>query len=667
MTFQVKKIVLYGLGEDSQDPQIVEFKENTVNIITGPTLSGKSTLLEIMQYCLGGKDCMIPSGVTRDSVSWVGIELLLSTGESLLIVRSLPRNNSQTDKIYYESGNELAIPKRNSLNGNINYAELIRRLETTLGLDPKTVIDKSGARYSSKLQLLDEALVYCFQSQNEIANSDFLFHITEKKSTQHIRDYLPFFLGAVSADYTDKKQYLSKLLKRRDELQHIGQQKIISVSTSRFIDEAREIFTSGKNVGLIQSTEVLHPTLNGIKQQFSDVIKIDPTDANLSIPDQQDDIERMDRILHLTEEKNRYEKMVKALKHHHMAMSDYEKGVAEQRLRLKSINLISDMETETICPLCSSHLVSPPPSVSQIKKQLKSVENELDQIKTNIPALDRIRIRCEEKLRNTKSELAKLQSEHRKHLGENKHLERLRDKTNLQFEIIGMIRSFLNRVSDFEEENVDTQEELADIITQINEMENDHVFMENTKSLNRVLESINGKLTEYANEIHLFGTEYKDYSLSFDLDKLTVKITTEAGEFKLEETGGGTRWVAIHVILHLVLHEYFVTNNCSIPHFLFLDQPSQANASYAHFPDDSERSTRRIPTPEYKALIELITRVTMKIPNFQVIITEQVWYGHDESWYDNYVCENWWTKKKRLIPIEWLPPEQRELSAYGIS
>ena len=129
----------------------------------------------------------------------------------------------------------------------------------------------------------------------------------------------------------------------------------------------------------------------------------------------------------------------------------------------------------------------------------------------------------------------------------------------------------------------------------------------------------------------------------------------------LEKVGGGTRWVALHVIIHLVLHEYFATHGCPVPNFLFLDQPAQAYSSYNNA--ISENSTDKPePNTEYKKLIELITSVINQTPQFQVILTEQVDYGPEQTWYDDHVVENWKKSGKRLIPEEWKPTVQSRLA-----
>ena len=77
MTFQISKILVYSDKMDINEPQCVNFNENRLNIIVGPTLSGKTSMLAITKYCLGDKN-HIPDGVILDNAEWVGVEFLLN-------------------------------------------------------------------------------------------------------------------------------------------------------------------------------------------------------------------------------------------------------------------------------------------------------------------------------------------------------------------------------------------------------------------------------------------------------------------------------------------------------------------------------------------------------------------------------------------------------------
>ena len=233
------------------------------------------------------------------------------------------------------------------------------------------------------------------------------------------------------------------------------------------------------------------------------------------------------------------------------------------------------------------------------------------------------------------------------------HLRSLRDKSYRQVEIIGMIQSFLRKVNRENERVSNLKSELDEIKSLIAEWEENLIATNENYDLEHVLSSINERLTEYSYEIGLFNSDYSEYRLSLDLEQGTVFIHSQGRMTPLSNIGGGTRWVALHVILHMVLHEYFSTKGSPIPSFLFLDQPSQANASY-DYSKITDRNSDLKPNENYKLLIELITKILSKVPYFQVIITEQVNYGPTHPWFNDYVAEDWWKEEKKLVKEEWM-------------
>ena len=50
MTIQILQISVYGKNRERRD---VKFTPSHVNIITGASKKGKSSLLDIVEYCLG--------------------------------------------------------------------------------------------------------------------------------------------------------------------------------------------------------------------------------------------------------------------------------------------------------------------------------------------------------------------------------------------------------------------------------------------------------------------------------------------------------------------------------------------------------------------------------------------------------------------------------------
>ena len=86
MTFQIRTIAIY-----SETGEIREVKLNlgSLNIITGASKTGKSTLLDIVDYCMGSSGFPIAAGVVRTHARAYAV-LFQSGQEGVFVARFAP-------------------------------------------------------------------------------------------------------------------------------------------------------------------------------------------------------------------------------------------------------------------------------------------------------------------------------------------------------------------------------------------------------------------------------------------------------------------------------------------------------------------------------------------------------------------------------------------------
>ena len=98
MQISIRSIVLWPKRANKQCRQVT-FADGVINVITGQSGSGKSSLIHIVDYCLGSGKCSIPVGTIRESVAWFGV-LLQVPGRQLLIARRNPEGRDQGGDVY---------------------------------------------------------------------------------------------------------------------------------------------------------------------------------------------------------------------------------------------------------------------------------------------------------------------------------------------------------------------------------------------------------------------------------------------------------------------------------------------------------------------------------------------------------------------------------------
>ena len=131
INFQILNIILYGFN---QKKRVVTFRPGRLNIITGGSKTGKSALIEIMDYCLGSSECDIPMRIIRESIEWVGVRLEVTEGQ-VFIARRLPiKGQSSSTDVFYTIGQSVAIPEHSELNKTTNSVAIEGLLSAHVGI-----------------------------------------------------------------------------------------------------------------------------------------------------------------------------------------------------------------------------------------------------------------------------------------------------------------------------------------------------------------------------------------------------------------------------------------------------------------------------------------------------------------------------------------------------
>ena len=91
MDFKIKNLILWPRDYEKK-VRTLSFELNKINIITGDSQKGKSSIIPIIDYCLGSSKCTIPVGVIREKTDWIGIIISLDNRE-ILVARKEPGQN----------------------------------------------------------------------------------------------------------------------------------------------------------------------------------------------------------------------------------------------------------------------------------------------------------------------------------------------------------------------------------------------------------------------------------------------------------------------------------------------------------------------------------------------------------------------------------------------
>jgi predicted ATPase len=130
---QLDELVLYNHRGDTRP---IPLRAGQLNIITGDSRTGKSSLIGIVRFLLGSRSPNVPFGTVQQTVAWYGLH-------------ALEHNNSRAGLREYLGG--------------------------LLGIEDNRNEPALGQTRHPLSASFKHSLFYCFQGQGEIANPEILF------------------------------------------------------------------------------------------------------------------------------------------------------------------------------------------------------------------------------------------------------------------------------------------------------------------------------------------------------------------------------------------------------------------------------------------------------------------------------------------------------------
>ena len=246
MNLQVRAIALYSREGECRD---IRFTLGALNIVTGAAKTGKSSLLDIVDYCWG-RDCTVAEGEIRRATSWFAV-LFDRAGEGILVARKNPwPSGKASDEIYFERNIEDLPSNPTTFRKNITIDGLRMQLTDLLGIAENLNIPELPATRQPLEASASQAILFCLQAQDEIASRRLLFHRqSEQFVPQAIKDVLPYFIGAMGEDHYLKQRMHedARHRLRRLEREHGEVRALTDESTGT----ARNLLQEAKRVGLI--------------------------------------------------------------------------------------------------------------------------------------------------------------------------------------------------------------------------------------------------------------------------------------------------------------------------------------------------------------------------------------------------------------------------------
>lgn len=639
---QIKKISLYGKNGERRD---VDFTPSQVNIITGASKKGKSSLIDIVEYCLGSSECSVAEGHIRQTVAWYSILLLFPDSE-VFIARAAPLQGQKSNSVSHMMiADKINVPEYSELENSTNIHSVVAFLTSKLGIPEQvTEVPEEQTRSSIKIGF-KHSRYYLFQGQDEVAAKRILFHRqAEPHIPQAIIDTLPYFMGAAEDNRLSEIEKLRSL--KRDKARLLKRIKEIESLKGDGLQKGYNLLAEATSVSLY--TGDLIPNDNELLNVLNQISCWVPlNDDDLLNDDPSYDLDKQYR--QLSRQKKVIRSKLRAANEYAGSIGGFEEELSEQSLRLKSIGLYKNISNKAICSVCEKPHDEKSDMDSIIESTVSLLNSKLEGVSRNKPRittyLESLKVedqRLAENIKKTRSAIEIIREQEIEAV--TKH--QLDDKRS---RVVGRISLYLESV-DLGDDVTSLQERLDELAPQIEELEEKLDPSALKERVESQLSCIAEDMTLWAREL---GLEHSEHPIRLDASKLTVVAETPYGRTPLYRMGSGENWVGYHLVTYLALAKWFIEQGRPVGRFIFFDQPTQV-----YFPSDQaitgdiEEISDDEDREAVKRMFEWIFKVVEQLsPDIQVIITDHA--DIDEEWFQSSVADVKWRGDNALIPKHW--------------
>lgn len=644
MNAYIEKIALFNKEGEIREVPLTD----GLNIITGDSKTGKSALIEIVDYCLFSSRSTIPVGKITNFTELFSIIINLN-GTYLIIARPKWKSPNRL-KAYFSVETDKNIIDNFSYSYFDNkelrgYKEVQPDVESYLGL---SVLDTRPDRTEDKRAYgkatLRSFISLLFQHQTLIANKHSLFYrFEDSEKRKKTIEQLPILLGWVDSEYYSTWQELEK--KRQQLKVEYRREKKLRVSDDELIKKLRKpIAQYYSSIGYDLPEDIKLATLKQFAQELPPIPPSVYEDSDINF----EHSELKDRRAGYQSELKKVNKLIKQISENSKDADNYNEKL-ESLIHFNKFEKVSEQIT---CPLCHSQSTG-------VDEAVQAVINSREKLYTELKTTSSYSSDSTEHL----AQLFEQRDFYKKNIKEIsaqiRNLEKTLNEIDLNDDIRDGLLLLKGRIEIILEQILEEMT-LSDTPLNIDELKSDIEILEAKLAgynLNVKYEEansfINRKMTSISERLD-FEEELQPGKMIFDLKTFDFHYSFEGSNILLSEMGSGANWLACHLSLFLsILHLVSKEEKSSIPSILFIDQPSQV-----YFPKVSKSLNEELKTysesekedadkdiEQVKKFFNVMIEEIGEIKNQngyspQIVVMEHA----DEDEFSSYVRKRWTTE-----------------------
>ena len=665
MKLAILKIILWP-KDQNHSPRIIHFAPGKINIITGESGTGKSTLTWIIDYCLGSEKCSIPVGLIREVTGWFGLHLQLANTE-MIFARRNPEGQQTTTDIFWSEGLTLVVPP--TVEKNARVEDLKNRFNQISHLPNLDFSTDENVGFGGRASCRDMA-AFNFQPQHIVANPyTFFFKADTTEHREKLRIVFPLALGAVDATVLAKQRELKDAEREFDRLRRELEARLGAARA--WEAEVESFYMQARTLGLLPDS--LPPEAGWpLDKYILELQKVPETVRNMDLPDIKEGTGEtaVKELTGLVNEEDRLGQEMGSIRRRlgkldqlSSTVGEYNTTLTSQEDRLKGVGWFEEKLNNTHeCPVCAAVHTKGNPRLAELKTlahELKSLSASVHQAPAK---LDQELAVLRQELRNLEGSISKVRQK-RKFLENSSNAQAAqRQRVRQIYLFVGRVEQALENVS--ASRNVDKlREQVKTFSDKIGELKKHLDPLKQRDQINAAIDKVSAKIADYARLLQL---EHATENVRLNTRELTLQFKPLSGRTDfLWEVGSGQNWVGYHVAGLLALHEHFISlNQNPVPRFLVIDQPSQV-----YFPEawpTMEKAPEELNKKDVSPDIDGVRRIFSALSSFfdavdgqfQIIVTEHAgsitWDGIPNI----HLVGNWRQGQDEfLVPAAWLKGE----------